>query len=97
MSKKHRSATGQKIFTGVITAFLCWLTWTSAHALIAAVQAGTILNRRGPDVDMHDNPIIFWVLSGFFAIGVILVTGVTLICISHLVSLFRRSGHPPHR
>lgn len=32
---------------------------------------------------MTDNPIIFWALSGFFALGVILVTGLALICLSY--------------
>jgi len=97
MNKKRRSETGQKISTSLATVFLCWLTSTSAYALFGVIQAGTILNRRGPDVDINSNPIIFWVLSGFFAIGVILVTGLTVVCISHLLSLFRSSSQSPRR
>jgi hypothetical protein len=97
MSKKRRSETGQKISSSLATAFLCWLTWTSAHALVGVFRAGTILNRRGPDIDMRDSPILFWVLGGFFTIGVILVTGLTVICILHLLALFRGSGSNPDR
>lgn len=91
MSGKRRSQTAQKIGAGLVAGFLCWLVWAGVHALAGVIQGGRIINRRGPDVYMSDDPVIFWALSGFFAFGVILVTGLALICLLHWLLLFRRS------
>ena len=91
MSRKRLSQTGQIIGTGLVAGFLCWLVWAGAYALVGVIQDGRIVNRRGPDVYMSENPIIFWALSGFFALGVVLATGLALICLLNWLSLFRRS------
>lgn len=91
MSRKQESQTGQKIGTGLVAAFLCWLVWAGVHALAGVITDGRIVNRRGPDVYMSDSPIIFWALSGFFALGLHLATGLALICLLNWLSLFRRS------
>lgn len=91
MSRKQKSQIGQKIGTGLVAAFLCWLVWAGVHALAGVIQDGRIVNRRGPDVYMSDSPVIFWTLSGFFALGLLLATGLALICLLNWLSLFRRS------
>ncbi|MGL3821722.1 hypothetical protein [Sphingopyxis sp. R3-92] len=91
MSRKQKSQMGQKIGTGLVAAFLCWLVWAGVHALAGVIQDGRIVNRRGPDVYMSDSPVIFWALSGFFALGLLLATGLALICLLNWLSLFRRS------
>lgn len=91
MNKKRPSQTGKKIGAGLVASFLCWLVWAGVRALLTIVQEGRIAGRRGPDVYMSEDPIIFWALSGFFAFGVILATGLALICLRHWLSLFRCS------
>jgi len=91
MSRKQKSQTGQKIGTGLVAGFLCWLVWAGVHALAGVIRDGRIVNRRGPDVYMSDSPVIFWALSGFFALGLLLATGLALICLLNWLSLFRRS------
>ena len=91
MSRKRLSQTGQIIGSGLVAGFFCWLVWAGAHALVSVIQDGRIDNRRGADIYMSDNPVIFWALSGFFALGVILATGLALICLLNWLSLFRRS------
>jgi hypothetical protein len=68
------------------------LVWAGAQGLVSVIQKGRIVNRRGPEVYMSANPIIFWALSGFFTLGLILMAGLALICVSHWFSLFRRSN-----
>ena len=87
---KRLSRISQILGSGLVAGLLCWLVWAGAQGLVSVIQNGRIVNRRGPDVYMSDNPIIFWALSGFFALGVILMTGLALICLSHWFSLFRR-------
>ena len=91
MSRKRLSQTGQIIGAGLVAGLLCWLAWAGAHALVGVIQDGRIDNRRGADVYVSDNPVIFWALSGFFALGAILVAGLALICLLNWLSLFRRS------
>ncbi len=89
---KRLSRISQILGSGLVAAFLCWLVWAGAQGLAGVIQNGRIVNRRGPDVYMSDNPIIFWALSGFFALGVILMAGLAFICLSHWLSLLRRSN-----
>ncbi len=89
---KHLSRISQILGSGLVAGLLCWLVWAGAQGLVSVIQKGLIVNRRGPDVHMSDNPFIFWALSGFFALGVILMAGLALICLSHWFSLFRRSN-----
>ena len=91
MIRKRLSQTRQIIGSGLVAGFFFWLVWAGAHALVGVIQDGRIDNRRGPDVYMSDHPVIFWALSGFFALGIILVTGLALICLLNWLSLFRRS------
>ena len=93
MNARRSSQIGRKIGSGLVVGFVFWLVWAGVHGLIRVIQDGRIVNRRGPDVYMSDSPIMFWALSGFFALGVILATGLGLICLFHRFSLFRRSGH----
>ena len=90
MSGKRPSQTGEKIGAGLVAGFFCWLVWAGVQALAGVIQDGRIDNRRGPDVYASDDPIIFWALSGFFAFGLILATGLALICLRHWLSIFRR-------
>lgn len=92
MSWKPLSRISQILGSGLVAGLISWLVWAGAQGLFGIIQNGRIVNRRGPDVYMSDNPIIFWALTGFFAIGVILMTGLALICLSHWFSLFRRSN-----
>lgn len=91
MSWKRRSRISQILGSGLVAGSLCWLVWAGAQGLVGVIQKGRIVNRRGPDVYVGDSPIIFWALSGFFALGVILMAGLAVICLSHWFSLFRRS------
>ena len=91
MNRNPSSLIGQKVSSIIITGFLFWLTWTGVGAIIGIIQDGRIINRRGPDVHMSEHPILFWALSGFFSLGIILVTGLALICMVHGISLFRRA------
>lgn len=93
MNARRSSQIGRKIGSSLVVGFIFWLVWAGMHGLIRVIQDGRIVNRRGPDVYMSDSPIMFWALSGFFALGVILATGLGLICLFHWLSLFRRSGH----
>ena len=92
MSWKRLSRISQILGSGLIAGLISWLVWAGARGLVDIIQNGRIVNRRGPDVYMSDNPIIFWAFSGFFALGVILIAGLALICLSHWFSLFRRSN-----
>lgn len=92
MNWKHLSRISQILGSGLVAGLLSWLVWAGAQGLVGVIQNGRIVNRRGPGVYMSDNPIIFWALSGFFALGVILMAGLALICLSHWLSFFRRSN-----
>ncbi|RRY16550.1 hypothetical protein EGJ57_21185 [Brucella anthropi] len=92
MNWKRLSRISQILGSGLGAGLLFWLVWAGAQGLVGVIQNGRIVNRRGPNVYMSDNPIIFWALSGFFALGVILMTGLALICLLHWFSLFRRSN-----
>ena len=89
---KRLSRISQILGSGLVAAFLCWSVWAGAQGLVGIIQKGRIVTRRGPDVYMSDSPIIFSALSGFFALGVILMAGLALICLSHWFSLFRHSN-----
>ncbi len=58
--------------------FLTWLSWASVHGLWKVLSTGTIKGRRGPDINVSENPLVFWGLSGFFGLGTILVGGVAV-------------------
>lgn len=92
MNWKRLWRISQILGSGLVAGLLCWLVWAGAQGLVGLIQDGRIVNRRGPNVYMSDNPIMFWALSGFFALGVILITGLALICLAHWFSLFRRSN-----
>ena len=91
MSGEHPSKKGQKLRVGLAPTFLCWLVWTGVRALVEVIEDGRIAGRRGPDVYVSENPVLFWLLSGFFALAIMLAAGLALICLSHWLSLFRDS------
>lgn len=92
MRKSNASLIRQKVGSALVSGFLCWVVWASVNALAGVIRGGRIVNRRGPDVNVSEHPILFWGLSGFFALGIILVTGLALICVFHGLSLFRRTS-----
>lgn len=92
MTWKRLSRISQILGSSLVVGLLCWLVWAGAQGLVGVIQKGRIVNRRGPDVYMSDKPIIFWTLSGFFTLGLILMVGLALICLSHWFLLFRRSN-----
>lgn len=61
--------------------FTSWLVWMAVHGLMQVLHSGRIKNRRGPDIDVTENPLVFWGLSGFFGLGTILVSGLAILCL----------------
>lgn len=93
MSAKRSPKIARKIGSGLVVGMIFWLVWEGVHGLMRIIQDGRIINRRGPDVYIGDSPFIFWALSGFFALGIILTIGLGVICLLDLLSLFRRSDY----
>lgn len=62
-------------------AFLGWIVWASVSGLAEVLHKGTIRNRRGPDIDVSENPLVFWALSGFFGLGTLLASGLAVFCL----------------
>lgn len=60
---------------------LIWLTGACGLGLWRNMERGWIRNRRGPDIDVSENPLVFWALNGFFGLGTILVGGLAALCI----------------
>lgn len=72
------------------SAFFVWLTWLCITGVWGIVERGAITNRRGPDIDVSDNPLAFWVLNGFFGLGTILVGGMAVICVGMAITNLTR-------
>ncbi len=61
--------------------FIGWFAVMGGLDLWRSLQAGRFLNRRGPDVVLHDAPLVFWALSGFYSLAVLSAAGVSIVCL----------------
>ena len=81
MARKVKGGFGRRLTDFLATAFLGWLFVVGMQGLSKILRTGTIVNRRGSDIDLSDNPLVFWTLSGFFAVGIIIVGSLALFCL----------------
>ena len=63
------------------SAFLGWCAFEGARGLLRIWASGMIRNRRGPDVTLDADPLVFWGLSGFYGAGILLAGGLALLCL----------------
>lgn len=81
MPRKLMGKFGRALTEFAAAGFLGWLFVSGVQGLLKVLHTGTIANRRGSDIDLSDNPLVFWALSGFFAVGLLIAGCLALICL----------------
>lgn len=82
----------KKAVSGLLAGgLLSWCVFQGVRGLFQILEQGWIRNRRGPDIDVRENPLVFWALNGFFGLSILLAAGLAVICLySVLQSLTRK-------
>lgn len=70
-----------RLATLMVGGFIGWCAVMGGQDLGRGLQAGRFLNRRGPDVVLEDAPLVFWALSGFYGLAVLLAGGLSIVCL----------------
>ena len=63
------------------SAFVGWCSLEGARFLWRSWQAGIMLHGKGPDVVLSDKPLVFWGLSGFYGVSVLVGGGFAVFCL----------------
>lgn len=79
--KARKSGPLSRLATLAAGAFIGWCAIMGGQDLWRSLQAGRFLNRRGPDVLLEDAPLVFWALSGFYGLAVLLAAGLSIVCL----------------
>ncbi|MEG1453538.1 hypothetical protein [Brevundimonas sp.] len=74
--------------------FLSWCVFEGVRGLLGILERGSIRNRRGPDIDVSENPLVFWTLNGFFGLSILLAAGLAVICLFAAFQAFSRKSVP---
>ena len=61
--------------------FMAWCSFEGARFLWRSWQVGILLHGKGPDVALSDKPLVFWGLSGFYSVAVLVGGGFALFCL----------------
>lgn len=94
MSQKPAGKIRGLAVDGLAVVFLGWLFYMGVEGLWRVLHTGTIKNRRGPHIDVSENPLVFWALSGFFGAGILIVGGLAVICLWSAFSNVTRKSNP---
>ncbi|WP_312782789.1 hypothetical protein [Brevundimonas sp.] len=81
MTADRKSGVLSRLATFVGGVFIGWCAVTGGTDLWRSLQAGRFLNRRGPDIFLEDAPLVFWALSGFYGLAVLLAGGLCILCL----------------
>ncbi|MFC7377188.1 hypothetical protein [Brevundimonas sp. GCM10030266] len=90
MATERRGSPLSWLATLAAGAFIGWCAVMGGKDLWRSLQAGRFLNRRGPDVFLEDAPLVFWALSGFYGLAVLLAGGLSILCL--LIALREATG-----
>ena len=90
MAAERRPGVLSRLATLMAGGFIGWCAVMGGQDLWRGLQAGRFLNRRGPDVVLEDAPLVFWALSGFYGLAVLLAGGLSIVCL--LIALRDATG-----
>ena len=75
MSKKPTSKWLRAIKEFGAAAFMFWITWSFGGVVLGSFRIGHYAARYHRGIYLSDNPIAFWLWSGFLGLATILVGG----------------------
>lgn len=61
--------------------FMGWCSFEGARFLWRSWRVGILLHGKGPDVALSDKPLVFWGLSGFYGVSVLIGGGFAVFCL----------------
>ena len=79
MSRPGRFAWIKSILTLAIAFLIGWFCVIGGREIVESVDVGVLNNRKGPDVLLADQPVIFWGLVGFYTASVVTGAGLAIL------------------
>ncbi len=66
----------------VVAAVIGWGCFMGATELAESLRTGVLNNRKGPDVLAAEQPLVYWVLIGFYTTATLTAAGLALVVLA---------------